>query len=60
MSKFYPLSVANVRNETRDTIAVTFDVPAELQQQFRFQQGQPHFAQASLHVFFGKLAASAK
>ena len=40
MSKFYPLSVANVRNETRDTIAVTFDVPAELQQQFRFQQGQ--------------------
>ena len=28
MSKFYPLSVSKVRNETRDTIAVTFDVPA--------------------------------
>src|SRR5476649_3005265 len=40
MSKFYPLSVADVRHETRDTIAVTFAVPDELQQQFRFQQGQ--------------------
>ncbi len=40
MSKFYPLSVSHVRNETRDTIAVTFDVPEQLQQQFRFQQGQ--------------------
>ncbi|MFA9215641.1 MAG: 1,2-phenylacetyl-CoA epoxidase subunit PaaE [Sphingomonadaceae bacterium] len=40
MSKFYPLSVAQVRNETRDTIAVTFAVPPELQDSFRFQQGQ--------------------
>src|SRR5476649_668601 len=40
MSKFYPLSVAEVRHETRDTIAVTFSVPAELQPQFCFQQGQ--------------------
>ncbi|MFZ4875081.1 1,2-phenylacetyl-CoA epoxidase subunit PaaE [Janthinobacterium sp. Mn2066] len=40
MSKFYPLSVADVRHETRDTIAVTFAVPAELEQQFRYQQGQ--------------------
>ena len=34
MSKFYPLTVARVRNETRDTIAVTFDVPPELQDSF--------------------------
>jgi len=40
MSKFYPLSVSQVNNETRDCIAVTFAVPPELQQQFQFQQGQ--------------------
>ena len=40
MSKFYPLTVAAVRNETRDTIAVTFDVPAELKAGFAYQQGQ--------------------
>jgi ring-1,2-phenylacetyl-CoA epoxidase subunit PaaE len=40
MSKFYPLSVAKVRNETRDTIVVTFDVPPQLTDSFRFQQGQ--------------------
>ena len=40
MSKFYPLSVSQVRNETRDTIAVTFAVPPELQDSFKFQQGQ--------------------
>jgi ring-1,2-phenylacetyl-CoA epoxidase subunit PaaE len=40
MSKFYPLSVAQVRNETRDTIAVTFAVPDELAPSFAYQQGQ--------------------
>jgi ring-1,2-phenylacetyl-CoA epoxidase subunit PaaE len=40
MSQFYPLSVAKVRNETRDTIVVTFDVPPQLTDSFRFQQGQ--------------------
>ena len=40
MSKFYPLSVAKVKQETRDAIAVTFDVPAELKAQFAYQQGQ--------------------
>jgi ring-1,2-phenylacetyl-CoA epoxidase subunit PaaE len=40
MSKFYPLSVAKVTNETRDTIAVTFAVPRELKESFRYQQGQ--------------------
>ncbi|HEX8477417.1 MAG TPA: FAD-binding oxidoreductase, partial [Telluria sp.] len=40
MSKFYPLTVAQVRNETRDTIAVTFAVPAELAPGFAYQQGQ--------------------
>ena len=40
MSKFYPLSVSKISNETRDTIAVTFAVPPELKQNFQFQQGQ--------------------
>jgi ring-1,2-phenylacetyl-CoA epoxidase subunit PaaE len=40
MSKFYPLSVAAVRSETRDTIAVTFNVPPELTDSFQYQQGQ--------------------
>ncbi len=40
MSKFHPLPVAKVHNETRDCIAVTFAVPPELQDSFRFQQGQ--------------------
>lgn len=40
MSKFHPLTIAQVRNETRDTIAVTFAVPAELRDSFRFLPGQ--------------------
>jgi ring-1,2-phenylacetyl-CoA epoxidase subunit PaaE len=40
MSKFYPLSVAKVSNETRDCIAVTFAVPPELEESFKYQQGQ--------------------
>ncbi|MFJ9452768.1 MULTISPECIES: 1,2-phenylacetyl-CoA epoxidase subunit PaaE [unclassified Herbaspirillum] len=40
MSKFYPLTVGNVKNETRDTIVVSFDVPAELKETFQYQQGQ--------------------
>jgi ring-1,2-phenylacetyl-CoA epoxidase subunit PaaE len=40
MSKFHPLTIAHVRNEMRDTIAVTFAVPAELQDSFKYQQGQ--------------------
>jgi ring-1,2-phenylacetyl-CoA epoxidase subunit PaaE len=40
MSKFHPLTIAHVGNETRDTIAVTFAVPAELQDSFKYQQGQ--------------------
>ena len=40
MSKFYPLQVASIKNETRDTIAVTFDIPQELAASFAYQQGQ--------------------
>ncbi len=40
MSKFHPLRVANCRSETRDAMVITFDVPAELRNAFRFVQGQ--------------------
>jgi len=40
MSKFYRLQVATIKNETRDTIAVTFAIPPELAASFAYQQGQ--------------------
>jgi ring-1,2-phenylacetyl-CoA epoxidase subunit PaaE len=40
MSKFYPLTVARVKHETRDAIAVTFDLPPRLQEAFQYRQGQ--------------------
>lgn len=40
MSKFYPLTVAAVKQETRDAIAVTFAVPDALRDTFAYQQGQ--------------------
>ncbi|MGJ7916925.1 1,2-phenylacetyl-CoA epoxidase subunit PaaE [Massilia sp. LXY-6] len=40
MSKFHPLTVAKVKHETRDAIAVTFDVPPNLRDAFKYQQGQ--------------------
>ena len=40
MSKFYPLTVAHVKQETRDAIAVTFAVPEALRATFAYQQGQ--------------------
>lgn len=40
MSKFYPLTVAKVKQETRDAVCVTFDVPPELKDTFAYRQGQ--------------------
>jgi ring-1,2-phenylacetyl-CoA epoxidase subunit PaaE len=40
MSKFYPLTVAQVRHETRDTIVASFMVPPALRERFEFMQGQ--------------------
>jgi ring-1,2-phenylacetyl-CoA epoxidase subunit PaaE len=37
---YHPLTVKHVRRETRDALAVTFDVPPELRDVFRFTQGQ--------------------
>ncbi len=40
MSKFHRLQVASVARETRDAVTLTFDVPPELGEAFRFIQGQ--------------------
>jgi ring-1,2-phenylacetyl-CoA epoxidase subunit PaaE len=40
MSTFHPLTVAKVKHETRDAIAVTFDVPPQLKETFQYRQGQ--------------------
>ena len=34
------MAVAKVERETRDAIAITFDVPEKLREQFRFEPGQ--------------------
>jgi ring-1,2-phenylacetyl-CoA epoxidase subunit PaaE len=40
MSRFHRLPIARVERETRDAVAITFDVPAELRDQFRYAPGQ--------------------
>ena len=40
MSRFHRLPIARVDRETRDAIAVTFDVPDALRELFRFAAGQ--------------------
>ena len=37
---FHPLRVASVDRLTEDSVAITFDVPAELRDEFRFNPGQ--------------------
>jgi len=39
-SVFHPLRVAGVERLTDDAVAITFDVPPELREEFRFQAGQ--------------------
>ena len=38
--KFYSLSVSDIEKITADSIAITFAVPPELEDLFRFKQGQ--------------------
>lgn len=40
MAKFHPLHVKEVRKETEDTVSVAFDVPANLENDYKFKQGQ--------------------
>ncbi|MFK7781056.1 2Fe-2S iron-sulfur cluster-binding protein [Psychroserpens sp.] len=40
MAEFYSLKVADIYKETEDTSVVTFDIPQDLQNTFKFRQGQ--------------------
>ena len=40
MSQFYPLTVSQVKHETRDAVCVTFAVPPALKATFAYRQGQ--------------------
>ena len=42
MSKntFYPLTVSEIRPETDSAVCITFDIPEEFREEFRFVQGQ--------------------
>lgn len=40
MRKFYPLTVREVRPETKNAVSLSFDVPADLTDKFHYRQGQ--------------------
>ena len=40
MADFYNIKVADIYKETEDTSVVTFDIPTELREVFKFTQGQ--------------------
>lgn len=40
MARFHPLTVTDIKRETKDAIAVTLEPPAEARDDFRFTQGQ--------------------
>lgn len=40
MLHFHPLKIKNIRQETEDCCSIAFEVPAELQSDYQFKQGQ--------------------
>lgn len=40
MAKFFPLVIADLYKDTEDCSVVTFEVPADIQAEFQFKQGQ--------------------
>ena len=40
MARFFPLTISDLKRETRDAVVVTFEVPEEDWEHFRFKQGQ--------------------
>ena len=40
MSQFHKLKVKNIVNETKDTVAVSFDLPSNIADSFKFKAGQ--------------------
>ena len=40
MARFHSLKVKDIRKETSDSVSVAFDIPAQIQPEFQFKQGQ--------------------
>ncbi|MCB5160393.1 1,2-phenylacetyl-CoA epoxidase subunit PaaE [Marinomonas algarum] len=40
MNQFHPLTIRELRHETRDSVSMVFDVPSELETVYQFKQGQ--------------------
>ena len=40
MSRFHSLKISRLEKETRDAVAITFDVPDALREEFRYEPGQ--------------------
>ncbi|MCK0108718.1 phenylacetate-CoA oxygenase/reductase subunit PaaK [Flavobacteriaceae bacterium S0825] len=40
MADFYNIKVADIYKETKDTVVITFDIPENLKEKFKFKQGQ--------------------
>ena len=40
MPEFHPLTISDIRKETDNAVCLTFDVPADLSETYRFTQGQ--------------------
>ncbi|MCF8237273.1 MAG: phenylacetate-CoA oxygenase/reductase subunit PaaK [Saprospiraceae bacterium] len=49
MLHFHPLRVADVRQETDDTVSIAFDIPAEQRELFAYQSGQYLTVRAQLN-----------
>ena len=39
MADFYNIKVADIYNETKDTVVLTFDIPENLKEKFKFKKG---------------------
>lgn len=48
MNHFHTLTIREVQPETRDAVSIAFDVPADLQDRFKFTQGQHLVVRAQL------------
>jgi len=40
MARFHTLKVKDIRRETTDSVSIAFDVPAQIQHEFQYKQGQ--------------------
>jgi ring-1,2-phenylacetyl-CoA epoxidase subunit PaaE len=40
MAQFHSLKIKDIRRETADCVSISFDIPAELENEFKYKQGQ--------------------